>query len=364
MPNVGTLSTHNRVGTDAPAVLLLEDQEQIRGLVAAMLTTRGLAFDTASCIADARKLTATKQYDLLLVDEGLPDGSGLSFVQEETPGSPLVLVITASHDLQTAVRALRNGAIDFISKPFSIGDVLRRVDTAVEKWKLRQQLQEQARALETLVEDRAAELSQSFRQIDEVHDSTVLALGAALNLKDHETAEHCSRVSENSVALGRILSLSEPELQDLKWGARLHDVGKIGIPEQILLKRGPLTAEERAFMEKHPLMGYELLRNVDFLAPASDVVLSHHERFDGNGYPHRLHGTHIPLRARIFSIMDTLDAMTSDRPYHLASPISAAMEEIAHRAASQFDPEIVQSFLSAPQSIWRIQRQQLMNENS
>jgi putative nucleotidyltransferase with HDIG domain len=338
-----------------PDVLLVEDQEQIRELIAAMLTTRGLAFDTASCIADAEKLMAKKRYDLLLVDEGLPDGSGLSLVQEDISGSPLVVVITASHDFQTAVRALRNGAIDFITKPFSVGDLLRRVDTAVEKWKSRQQLQEQARTLETLVKNRANELSRSVFEIDDVHDSTVLALGAALNLKDHETAEHCSRVSENAAALGRILSLSELELQNLRWGSYLHDVGKIGIPEQILLKQGPLTAEERATMERHPLMGHELLRSIDFLATASDVVLSHHERYDGTGYPHRLDGTRIPLRARIFSIMDTLDAMTSDRPYHLASPISAAMAEISSRAGSQFDPEIVQAFLSAPQSTWRIQ---------
>jgi len=360
LPSVSTLSEAqgaeaNAVRSDQPAVLLVEDQEQIRDLIGALLTTRGLAFDEASCIADARALMAARHYDLLLVDEGLPDGSGLSLLQEETPGSPLVVVITAAHDFQTAVRALRNGAIDFITKPFGVGDLIRRVDRAVEIGKSRQRLHQQARTLETLVKNRADELSRVL-EIDEVHDSTVLALGAALNLKDHETAEHCSRVSENSVALGRVLSLSERELQTLRWGAYLHDVGKIGIPEQILLKEGPLTAEERVLMEKHPLMGHELLRSIDFLATASDVVLSHHERYDGTGYPHRLHGTRIPLRARIFSIMDTLDAMTSDRPYHVASPISTAIAEIGSRAGSQFDPEIVESFLSAPATTWRVQR--------
>jgi len=277
---------------DAPAILVLEDEQQVRDLLAAMLTIRGLVCDKASSIADARRLSAGKHHDLLLVDETLPDGSGLAFAQEETLGSPLVVLITGSHDFQTAVRALRNGAVDFITKPFTVGDVLRRLDTAVEKWKSRQQLQGQARALETLVKTTADELSRSFRQIDEVRDRAVLALGAALNLKDHETADHCSRVSENSIALGRILSLSEFELQNLKWGAFLHDIGKIGIPEHILLKQGALTAEERATMEKHPLMGYELLRNIDFLAQASDVVLSHHvgssvpfgvEDFGGSG---------------------------------------------------------------------------------
>ena len=184
---------------------------------------------------------------------------------------------------------------------------------------------------------------------------TVLALGAALNLKDHETADHCTRVSENSVLLGALLNLSAFELNNLKWSAYLHDVGKIGIPEQILLKPGALTPDERRVMEKHPLMGYMMIQNIEFLRYAGDVVLAHHENFGGTGYPYSLRGTHIPLNARIFAIIDTLDAMTSDRPYRAALPFSAVAPELERQAGSQFDPEIVEMFLGASETTWLVQ---------
>ena len=164
-----------------------------------------------------------------------------------------------------------------------------------------------------------------------------------------------ARVAHNSVRLGSLLGLSAPELKTLWRGAYLHDVGKIGIPERILLKPGPLTPEERGIMERHPVMGYTLIRDIDFLEPATGVVLSHHEQYDGRGYPHGLRGTLIPLHARIFSIMDTLDAMTSDRPYRAALPGATAAAEILRHAGSQFDPGIVDAFLSVPESTWLVQ---------
>jgi putative nucleotidyltransferase with HDIG domain len=285
----------------------------------------------------------------------LPDGSGLSLVEGNGVESPLVVVITGRSDIETAIEAIRRGAIDYITKPFTVGHFLQRVDRAIEEWRSRRRLQGQARMLETLVRMKTDELTRSSRQIDEVHDKTVLALGAALCLKDSETADHCERVSENSVKLGALLGLSPFELRNLRWGAYLHDVGKIGVPESILLKPGPLTTDERHTIEKHPLMGYNMIRNIEFLVNATDVVLSHHERFDGAGYPHGLRGTRIPLHARIFSIMDTMDAMTSDRPYRSALPFSKVASEADRQSGPQFDPEIVETFLSAPQTTWRVQ---------
>jgi HD-GYP domain-containing protein (c-di-GMP phosphodiesterase class II) len=229
------------------------------------------------------------------------------------------------------------------------------VDRALAEWKTRTSLRGQARALEALVRMKSDELSASTRRIDEVHDKTVLALGAALNLKDSETADHCARVSTNSVRLGTLLELSAFELKNLSWGAYLHDVGKIGIPEPILLKPGALSGEEWELMKKHPRMGYDLISNIEFLVHATDVVLSHHERYDGGGYPQGLAGEMIPLHARIFSLMDTLDAMTSERPYRAALPLSAVAEEVERLAGSQFDPEIARIFLSAPKSTWLVQ---------
>jgi response regulator RpfG family c-di-GMP phosphodiesterase len=337
--------------------LVLEDQADIQSLVKDMLRMRNIECQAVSSIAEARQRMKQERYDILFIDVNLPDGSGLSLVEDNGPEAPLVVVITGHSDIETAIDAIRRGAIDFITKPFTVGHFLQRVDKAIEEWKSRAHLQGQARMLETLVKMKADELSRSSRQIDEIHDATVHALGAALNLKDSETAGHCARVSQNSVTLGTLLGLSQFELRNLKWGAYLHDMGKIGVPESILLKRGPLTPEQRRIIERHPLMGYDMIRNIEFLIHATDVVLSHHERFDGKGYPHGLAGTHIPLHARIFSIMDTLDAMTSLRPYRAALGLSEVAEEVQHCSGTQFDPEIAEVFLSASESTWLVQVQ-------
>ena len=337
-----------------PRILVLEDQSEIRSLITAMLKVRGVTCDTAGTLAEARSLVARFPYDMYFLDVNLPDGCGLSLA-EESINSPLVVVITGCNDIQTAVQAIRDGAIDFITKPFTVGDFLQRLDKAMEEFSNRANMHYYARALENLVLVKANELSQTSRQLNVVRDSTVAALGAALNLKDHETADHCRRVSENSVLLGKALSLSTFELQNLKWGAYLHDVGKIGVPEQILLKPGDLTKEERVVVEHHPLMGWNMLQGIDFLNYATDVVLSHHERFDGKGYPKKLAGTDIPLHARIFAVMDALDAMTSERPYRQPLPFANACQDLERLAGAQFDPEIVGIFLQASGETWLIQ---------
>ena len=282
-----------------PTLLVLEDEPEIQSLVCAMLKIRGHSCEVAGTLAEAKERMEAERVDILFADVHLPDGSGLSLIEGGGGEAPLVVVMTGSNDIETAIRAIRGGAIDFIPKPFSVGQFLQRLDKAVEQWKERQSLEHYGRALETLVELKSEELSRSSRHIDEVCDMTVAALGAALNLKDHETADHCARVSQNSVSLGATLSLSGFELRNLKWGAYLHDVGKIGIPERILRKQGELEPEERRVVEKHPIMGYTMIRNIEFLVYATDVVQSHHERFDGTGYPHGLSGERIPLNARI-----------------------------------------------------------------
>ncbi|HUI72251.1 MAG TPA: HD domain-containing phosphohydrolase [Spirochaetia bacterium] len=337
-----------------PRILVLEDQAEVRSLITAMLKIRGIVCETAGTLAEARALIARAPYDMLFLDVNLPDGSGLSLAEESTT-SPLVVVITGCSDIQTAVQAIRDGAIDFITKPFTVGDFLQRLDRAMEEWQNRMHMRYYARALENLVVIKANELSQTSRKLDEVRDATVAALGAALNLKDHETSDHCRRVSENSVRMGEALSLSSFELQNLKWGAYLHDVGKIGVPEHILLKPGELNKEERGVVERHPLMGWTMLQGIDFLSYATDVVLSHHERFDGTGYPNRLARSEIPLHARIFAIMDALDAMTSERPYRPPLRFTEACGEFEHGAGTQFDPEILSIFLRASESTWLIQ---------
>jgi response regulator RpfG family c-di-GMP phosphodiesterase len=337
-----------------PAVLVLDDQKEVQSVVALMLKRRGVTCDAAASIAETRALFARRRYDIMIVDVNLPDGTGLSLLE---PGleAPLAIVMTGVQDLQAVVTAIRGGAVDFITKPFGAAQFLERFDAVLRQWQLRRKFRHAALAMEHIVRSTDEALSRTARHVDEICDTTVAALGAASNLKDHETADHRARVSLNSVRLGVLLELSEFELRNLRWGASLHDVGTIGVPEHILQKMSGLEPDERWLMQRHPEMGYDMLRDMPFLGFATDVVLSHHERYDGSGYPRGLAKLLIPLNARVFSLLDTLEAMTSSRLYRQPRPVFEARGEIERRAGKQFDPEIAEIFLRAPQSTWLVQ---------
>src|SRR2546425_6693941 len=191
-----------------------------------------------------------------------------------------------------------------------------------------------------------------MKRSEMTYDETLEALGAALELRDTDTAGHSRRVSLYCLELARPMGCSNEQLKEIARGAYLHDIGKIGIPDAILLKPGKLTEQEMAIMQTHARIGYELVHRIAFLAPAAEIVLTHQERYDGTGYPQRLSKNQIPIGSRIFAVADTLDAMTSDRPYRRALPFSAAREEIIRESGRQFDPEVVKVFLSLPQTVW------------
>ncbi|MBI3762801.1 MAG: HD-GYP domain-containing protein [Chloroflexi bacterium] len=209
------------------------------------------------------------------------------------------------------------------------------------------QLVEYARDLRTIYQAerrRREELENAYR-------ATLLALSRALDLRDTETEEHSQRVTRYSLAIGRELGLDGADLAALELGATLHDVGKIGVPDAILRKPGPLSDEEWAIMRRHPQLGYTILRGVDFLAPCLPVVLHHHEKWNGAGYPAGLAGEAIPLAARIFAIADAYDAITSPRPYKAALPAEVAVERICKDAGTHFDPAVVEAFLRVPPAL-------------
>jgi HD-GYP domain-containing protein (c-di-GMP phosphodiesterase class II) len=180
--------------------------------------------------------------------------------------------------------------------------------------------------------------------LERAYHSTLLALCRALDLRDTETEEHSLRVVRYSLALGQALTLHPQDLADVELGAMLHDVGKIGIPDAILRKPGPLDEAEWAMMRRHPQLGYDILRGVEFLAPALPIVLHHHEKWNGGGYPHGLRGEEIPLAARIFAIADAFDAMISLRPYKKPFPPVEALARIRQDSGSHFDPELAAVF--------------------
>ncbi len=276
-------------------------------------------------------------------------------VEGTAGGGVVVVVMTGALELATAVEALRKGAVDFIAKPFTVGDFFSRVDRVVGEWRTRERLRAYNRSLENLVRSTADELARSERRVDDAYDMAVAALGVALDLKDYEPVDHCRRVSANTVRLGREVGLPEDGLRRLGWSAYLHDIGKIGVPERIIALRDELAGEDRRIMEQHPAMGCRILRAVDFLAHATDVVQYHHERFDGTGYPVHLAGAAIPLAARIFAIADALDAATADRPEHRARPFTEFAGELAGDGGRRFDPDLVAVFLSMDPGGWLLQ---------
>ncbi len=201
-------------------------------------------------------------------------------------------------------------------------------------------------------------------ELNRSYNETLHALVKALDTRDSETGGHSERVTQMALFIARQLKLDEKVIQEIQWGALLHDVGKIGIPDHILRKPGKLTEDEWIVMRTHPQVGYEMLQEIPFLAPSLDVVLHHHERFDGTGYPSGLSGKTIPIAARIFAIADTYDAMTNDRPYRKAFYTEKALEEIQQCANSQFDPEIVNAFLTAFEQVSNPTSYESSNQNS
>jgi len=234
------------------------------------------------------------------------------------------------------------------------------VEKALEKRRLVLENREYQRDLESKVAERTVELVLKRREIEELYEklqisyeTTLEALAAALDTRDTETQGHSMRVSEYTTVIARRMGVKDPELTEIRRGALLHDVGKIGIPDAVLRKPGKLTSEEWEEMRRHPEIGYRILSGIKFLEPSLPIVIAHQERFDGSGYPRGLKREEIPLGARIFAVVDTLDAMTSDRPYRKALRYEDAREEIIRNSGLQFDPRVVEVFLSIPPEEWK-----------
>jgi putative nucleotidyltransferase with HDIG domain len=264
-----------------------------------------------------------------------------------------VIMVTAMHDISIALEAIRAGAYDYILKPFEKDQLYLSVRRALEHRNLVLENRTYQSDLEQLVAERTQQLSIALQDLEQSYDYTLEALGGALDAKDAETEGHCQRVTAFTITIARAMGVEKGLLRHIARGAFLHDIGKMGVPDNILTKPGPLTAEEREIMRRHCDIGFAVLERIPFLKEAAEIVLSHQECYDGSGYPRGLKGEQIPIGARIFAVADTLDAMISDRPYRRALPISAAREEIQRFSGKQFDPRVVEVFMAQPEKLWR-----------
>lgn len=339
----------------AERILVVDDEDPIREVVCSMLTSANFVTSQASSGKEALALLHSgEEFELMLSDMMMPvmDGEALlAATKERFPDIPVVMV-TAMHDISVALNAIRNGAYDYLLKPFDREQLLATVRRALENRRLKLENRQYQTNLETLVTARTEQLRQAVSTLERSYDITLEALGNALDLKDAETEGHSKRVTAFTIAIARAMGLSSDQIRVIARGAFLHDIGKMAIPDAILRKPGALTPEEVSIMREHCFQGYQILRRIPFLAEAAEIVYAHQEKFDGTGYPRGLKGEEIPLGARIFSVADTLDAITSNRPYRAAQPLSAARDEIERWKGRQFDPKVVETFLEMKEHIW------------
>lgn len=336
-------------------ILVVDDEEPIREIVASMLGTAGYVCKEAGSGMEALAiLTSGEEFELMLSDLMMADLDGIGLLErtkERYPDMPVVMV-TAVHDISVALAAIRNGAYDYLLKPFEREQLLNTVSRALENRRLKVDNRNYQTNLESLVKARTDQLQAAIANLERSYDITLEALGDALDLKDAETEGHSKRVTAFTIAIAKNMGLAREQIAIIARGAFLHDFGKMAIPDAILRKPGKLTKEEMDIMKEHAYLGYQMLKKIPFLAEASEIVYTHQEKWDGTGYPRHLKGEQIPLGARIFSVADTLDAITSDRPYRPAQSLAAAREEIKQWSGKQFDPEVVKIFLEMPDSIW------------
>lgn len=334
-----------------------------------MLTISGFRCQQAASGAEALALLESgEEFELILTDLMMGGMDGIALLErtkEKYPDVPVVMV-TAVHDISVALAAIRNGAYDYLLKPFEREQLLAIVRRALENRRLKTENRAYQTNLESLVAARTAQLEtekkkvdQTLSQLEQSYDITLEALGDALDLKDAETEGHSKRVTAYTIAMARAMGLPGEQIRVIGRGAFLHDIGKMAIPDSILRKPGPLTLEEKAIMKEHCYRGYQMLRKIPFLTEACEIVYSHQEFYDGTGYPRKLKGAEIPLGSRIFALADTLDAIMSDRPYRAAQPFSAGRDEIVKWSGRQFDPEVVKVFLTIPESIWHDLRKEI-----
>jgi response regulator RpfG family c-di-GMP phosphodiesterase len=347
-------------------ILVVDDEECVRSLIGHFLGRLGFRATEAASGEEALNALAQGQYDLVLSDVRMPGMNGMSLLAEvrrRYPDTP-VLMLTGCEDVSTAVDAMKNGAFDYVLKPFHLDQVEASVREALKR---QSDLREQAgrvKQLEKTVREQTIQLRTLLGNLNEASEVTLEALVAALDAREHETKAHSRRVAEYTVYLARRMKLADQEIETIRRGAMLHDIGKIGISDNILMKPERLTDREWGEMQRHPQIGYWILDAVESLRPAAEIVLSHHERFDGSGYPRRLRGEEIPLGARIFSVVDSFDAITSDRPYQRGKPDETAREEIAMNSGAQFDPRVVTAFLRVPPGVWSAIRSRTLAEGS
>lgn len=339
-----------QVAAKPARIVIVDDNPPIVALLRRALVRAG--YDVSGYCSAEEALRSLRsdpaECDLIISDINMPDQNGLELLEEVRAFDDTIIgmIMTGDTTLDHAVQSIRKGVYDFLCKPIEMRVLYTSVARALKHRKLLLQNRRYRQNLEDMVEKRGARITSLLADTRRAYEFTLTAMVEMLDAREHDSAKHSFRVRELALVLGEQLDVSGPDLRMLGHGALLHDIGKIGIPDAILCKPGPLTAREWEIMEEHPEIGRRVLRSASWLEGAVDIIYSHHERYDGSGYPRGLHGVEICVGARIFTVVDAYDAMRSSRIYRQAIPEPEVVAEIENQSGIQFDPDVVAAFLA------------------
>ncbi len=330
------------------SILVVDDERLVNSILARYLSQMGYACITAQSGPEALEKLDGQSCALALCDIRMPGMDGIELLKrmKEWDDEIAVIMVSAVDNREVAVEAMRAGAYDYVIKPFHLEEVLISVQRALENRRLILERKEYQRNLERKVEERTRELAQKNEELQRLFISAIQSIVLTLQAKDEYTEDHSRRVAAQASAIAKELSLPEEEVENIRRAALLHDLGKIGTKDSILNKPGRLTAEEGDEIRMHPLIAASILEPITPLREVITYIKHAHERYDGGGYPDGLKGEEIPLGARIISVADVFDAMTSPRPYRAAMGPEAVLEHIRNEAGKQLDPAVVDAFLT------------------
>lgn len=343
-----------------PNILIVDDNLLGQNMMCQVLSRKGYDTMSASDGQTALDIIFTETPDLVLLDIKMPGMDGFEVTSRiksnpETSSIPVIL-ITGLDTVDNHVRALEMGADDFISKTAAHAEIIARVRAHLRIKQLNDRIKAYQQNLETQVALRTNQLNHALEQLRDASLDTIFKLTAASEYRDNETGTHIKRMSHYSALIAQKMGLKSKTVETILYAAPMHDIGKIGIPDKILLKPGKLDAEEWEIMKKHTTIGADILKgsNIGFVRMGEMIARTHHEKWDGSGYPYGLKGRRIPLAGRIVALADVFDALTSKRPYKEAFSIEKANRIILEERGRHFDPDVVDTFFSIQDVILKI----------
>lgn len=341
--------------------LIVDDDASITDAISRVVKSMG--FD-AIAHTDPREAAKETAFDLIITDFMMPHMSGIELLRAVRVSQPeaVRLLITAANDFKVAIRAVNEGEVfKLLAKPWSLNELRSAITQAVDYFRLIHENRRLTLELSHRNEELRMLNSTLEQRITERTNGLLEGMIRALDYRDTETQWHSWRVARFTRRMAEEMGIAGEQLVHIEQGALLHDIGKIGVRDAILLKPGPLTPEEWVEMKKHPELGFRMLHNIPYLRPAAEIVYQHQEKWNGTGYPRGLKGEEITIGARLFCISDTMDAICSDRPYRKGSSLEVAITEIGRLAGTQFDPRAVEAFLAIPTSEWMRIRHEIEN---